>query len=107
MSPLVDFNTYKEINNSIKQNLLGLKTRNGIIVNSYSKHFVDRVCGSVEQKRNGVSIEDIKDTILNSSEFKELEKSIVIKGKNNKVTINQRTGKLIQTNPYIRKKENK
>ncbi len=107
LSPLVDFNTYKEINNSIRQNLLGLKTRNGIIVNSYSKHFVDRVCGSVEQKRNGVSIEDIKDTILNSSEFKELEKSIVIKGKNNKVTLNQKTGKLIQTNPYIRKKENK
>jgi len=103
LSALTDFDTYKEINNSIRQNLVGLTTRNGITVSSYSKHFVDRVCGSIEQKRNGVSVEDIKDTILNSSEFKELERSIVITGKNNKVTINQKTGNLIQTNPYIRK----
>lgn len=107
LSPLVDFSTYKEINNSIKQNLVGLKTRNGITVNSHSKHFVDRVCGSVDQKRSGVAVEDIKDTILNSSEFKELERSVVITGKNNKVTINQTTGNLIQTNPYIRKKAKK
>lgn len=107
LSPLVDFETYKQVNNSIKQNLVGLKTRNGIIVNSFSKHFTDRVCGSVDQKRSGVTIEDIKDTILNSNEFKELERSVVITGKNNKVTINQETGNLIQTNPYIRKKGKK
>lgn len=107
LSPLVDFSTYKETSNSIKQNLVGLTTRNGIKVNSYSKHFLDRVCGSIYQKRSGVEIEDIKDTILNSSEFKELERSVVITGKNNKVTINQKTGNLIQTNPYIRKKDKK
>lgn len=105
LSPFVDFATYREIDNNIRQNLVGLKTKNGIAIKSYSKHFVDRICGSsMEQKRSGVSIEDVKDTILQSNDFKILEKSTVITGKNNKVSINHYTGNLIQTNPYIRRK---
>lgn len=105
LSPLIDFNTYKSMNNQIQKELIGLKTKNSIEIKSYSKHFVDRVCGSVEQKRSGVSIKDIKDTILNSKEYKELSKSIVLYGQNVQVSINPVTGNLIQTNPRIRGKK--
>ena len=102
LSPLVDFETYKKIDNEIYTELVGLKTTNKIEIKSYSKHFVDRVCGSIEQKRNGVEIADIKENILKSTEFKISKKnadSIKIISDNNIVSINPKTGNLIQVNP--------
>ncbi len=106
LSSLVDFSTYRDVAVQIQRELVGLKTKNLIEIKSYSKHFVDRVCGSIKQKRNGVSIEEIKNTILNSEKFKEHDKSIVIYGDNIQISINPTTGNLIQTNPRIRGKKN-
>ena len=106
LSPLVDFTTYKNIDNEIKNKIVGLKTTSNIELKSYSKHFVDRVCGSVEQKRSGVEISNIKDIISNSNEIKHLEKSDVIIGNDIQVSINPTTGNLIQTNPRVRRNKN-
>ena len=101
LSPLIDFDTYKKIDEDIKDNLVGLVTTNGIEVKTYSLHFIDRVCGSVEQKRSGVEIEDIKETINTSKNIKDSRgnNSKKIIGKNNIVSINDKTGNLIQCNP--------
>lgn len=103
LSPLVDFSTYKNIDTQMKNELIGLKTTNGIEVKSYSKHFVDRVCGSVEQRRSGVEISNIKNVITTSKEIRHLAKSDVISGNNIQVSINPETGNLIQTNPRVRR----
>lgn len=101
LSPLVGFKNYKKMNEDIKNSLVGRKITNGIEIKSYSKHFVDRVFGSVEQKRSGVALKDICKTIDESNEFKISKKngSIKIIGRNNIVSINPETGNLIQTNP--------
>lgn len=68
---------------------------------SYSKHFVDRVCGSVEQKRSGVELKDIIDTINTSNIFRESKRNASIKiiGEKCIVSINPKTKNLIQVNP--------
>lgn len=104
LSPLVDFKLYKEIDVKTEMELIGLNTTNGIQIKSYSRHFIDRICGSIEQRRSGVYIDTIKDVILNSKEYKVLEKSIVFYGNNIQVSINPQTGNLIQTNPRNRGK---
>ncbi len=106
LSPLVNFDTYKNVDDMVKSELVGLTTTNGIEIKSYSKHFIDRVCGSIEQRRSGVEISNIKDIISNSNEIKHLEKSDVIRGKDIQVSINPATGNLIQTNPRVRRNKN-
>ena len=99
LSALVDFDLYKNIDDQINNELHGIVTTNSIKVKSHSYHFIDRVCGSIEQKRSGVSISDIKETLIKSQEIKVNEKSIKIYGENNIVSINPETGNLIQVNP--------
>lgn len=101
LTPLVDFTTYKKIDSEIKTQIVGLKTKNDIEVKSYSKHFVDRACGSIEQKRSGVEIKDIISTISTSNTFRESKRndSIKIIGEKCIVSINPKTKNLIQVNP--------
>lgn len=101
LTPLVDFTTYRKIDNEIKNKIVGLKTTSNIEVKSYSKHFVDRVCGSVEQKRSGVELKDIIDTINTSNIFRESKRNASIKiiGEKCIVSINPKTKNLIQVNP--------
>lgn len=106
LTPLVDFDTYINIDKSIQNELVGLSTTNGIKIKSYSKHFVDRVCGSIEQRRSGVEIGNIKNVLIHSDNYKVLEKSIVIYGNDIQVSINPQTGNLIQTNPRSRRNKN-
>ncbi len=101
LSSLVNFKLYKEIDSNVDFKLVGLKTANGIYIKSYSKHFIDRVFGSVEERRNGVELGDIMDTIINSNSFRESKRngSIKIIGEKCIVSINPITGNLIQVNP--------
>ncbi len=108
LSPLVDFDLYEKMNKNIKRETIGLKTNNcniksynNIEVKSYSKHFVDRVFGSVEERRSGVELDEIVDTIKNSNRFRESKRngSIKIIGEKCIVSINPETGNLIQVNP--------
>ena len=98
LSPLVDFKDYLEMDKKLKDNLMGAMVDN-IEIKSISKHFIDRVFGSVEQKRNGVTLEVIMDTMSNFYDRKVYEKSIRYSGERCAVTVNPITGKLIQVNP--------
>ena len=100
LSPLVDFDLYKHYDKTLHVELNGIKTASGVDVKGHSFHFIDRVFGSVEQKRNGVDIPDVKATLRNkSAKCIVKENSIKIYGENNIVSINPRTGRLIQVNP--------
>lgn len=101
LSPLVDFDLYKHYDKTLNIELNGITTVNNIRVKRHSLHFIDRVFGSVEQKRSGVEIPEIKATLLNkTAKYKEKENSIKIYGENCVVSINQHTGQLVQVNPY-------
>ena len=95
LDPLVDFKSYSAMDKDISNNLHGIKV-NDVEISSHSYHFIDRVFGCVEQKRNGVSVEEIENTLKTSKKFKIKDKSFKVYGKNNIVSINQDTGNLIQ-----------
>lgn len=109
LTPLADFELYKRFSRQIDEKLIGITTVNGIKIISKSDHFIARVIGSVEQKRDGVDIDDVFKALTerNTRIFS------IIKGSNGKtsqkfrygnveVSVNPLTGNLIQTNPYKR-----
>lgn len=101
LSPLVDFDLYAHYDKALNIELNEIKTVKDITVKGHRFHFIDRVFGSVEKKRSGVEIPEIKSALLNkSANFKEKENSIKIYGEKCLVSINQKTGQLIQVNPY-------
>ena len=99
LTPLADFKLYKEISN-------------GITITGKSYHFIARTIGSVEQRRNGVSIAKALDTITHPERVElirinENGKSQRFIGKTAAVTINPDTGMLIQSNPIHKSKKAK
>lgn len=69
ISPLVSVEEYIKYKNLIEKELVGLTISNGIKITAQSKHFIERVFGTVEdphtnRPRSGVQINDIKDAIL-------------------------------------------
>ncbi|MEG2323494.1 MAG: hypothetical protein RSB80_03930 [Anaerovoracaceae bacterium] len=108
LTPLSDFKLFKDTSNEIDSKLVGLITNNGITITGKSKHFIARVIGSAEQKRNGVSVGDIFKALTHKdAEFLSIKK--LSNGKSQKirfngveVSINPGTGNLIQVNPIKR-----
>ncbi|WP_445477997.1 minor capsid protein [Lysinibacillus irui] len=102
---LTGFETYKEVAKNIQTNLVGLTTTDGIPITSYKSHFVDRIIGQIEAgtaskgKRSGVRIEDVKEALLNPIEIKEKPGSRQYISEKCRVSINNTTGHLIQTDP--------
>ncbi len=104
LTPLADFKLYHTVNNTIDNQLVGKITENGIKINGKSNHFVARVIGSVEQKRDGVIISKIRNALTNPIEIKDVienanGRSQTFIGNKVAVSINPDTGVLIQTNP--------
>ena len=106
LSPLVDFNLYKDYNKRLDSELNGIKLKNGLEVKSHSLHFIDRTFGSSAfpekgELRSGVNIEDTKETLLTSTDIVKSKRndSLKIYGKKCIVSINPNTGNLIQVNP--------
>lgn len=65
-------------------------------------HFIDRVFCSIEEKRNGVLLEDVINALQHPKEIREPnvnKNSQLFLNDNVGVSINPITGKLIQTNP--------
>ena len=63
MTGFADFRLYKEILKEIDQKLVGVELSNNVVIKGKSYHFTNRVIGSVGQKRNGVSVDRIKQSI--------------------------------------------
>lgn len=109
MSPLVSYPLYSEMNKRIENEIIGITTVNGIEIKGYVPHFTARIFGSVEQKRNGVELDDVIDALTNKKAY--IRAVQTRKGRasqtfsNGKVdvTVNPETGMLVQTNPSKRK----
>lgn len=105
VSPLASFELFQAVSKEIDDLVVGLTTKNGIVVKSKSYHFIVRTIGSVEQRRSGVTIENIVQTLtepdrIDAVMVRENGKSQRLK-KNGvcSITINPDTGNLIQVNP--------
>lgn len=105
LTPLADFELYERISNEIDKKIVGTTTTNGIDIKSKSDHFIARVIGSVEQRRNGVPINSIvsilkkPDYIGDVEERKSGKSQRFVKYGVGTVTVNPITGNLIQVNP--------
>lgn len=106
LTSLADFDLYKSTSVEIDNKLVGIKTSNAIDVTGKSYHFISRVIGSIEQKREGTSVDSILDALVNSD-------STIFPIRNNangnsqkirsdtvEISINPDTGVLIQVNPW-------
>lgn len=108
LSPLADFALFRQTDNQIRKSLIGIELTNGIVVKKRAYHFISRVIGSVEQKRNGVRVEDIKANLLREPNREKVSfglegrKSIKLYYDDMIVSVNPSTGKLIQVNTQNR-----
>ena len=109
---LASFELYKRINNRVDKELLGKTTSNGILIKDKSAHSLARIIGSIEQRRNGVSVSDVLDALTSKTaevlpvRTSKNGRSQKFKNKSVEVTINPETGNIIQMNPiHTRKKE--
>lgn len=114
MSPLVGYEKYKEYHERVENEIVGITTSNGITIKSQSKHFLERVFGTISdpdhknRPRTGVELEDIKEALLHGKveEIKikkksngELDRSQTFRTDNCLVSVNPDTFTLIQANP--------
>lgn len=114
MSPLVGYEKYKEYHDRVETELIGITTSNGIVIKSQSKHFLERVFGTISdpshggRPRAGVELEDIKEALLYGKAEKlkvkkksngELDRSQRFCTDNCYVSVNPDTFTLIQVNP--------
>lgn len=108
LTPLASFKLYQKTNNRIDDQLLLLKTSDGLEITGKSNHFVARVIGSVEQRRNGVELDLIQEALMQPTKVTHFENSwkYELAGKCS-VTVNPQTGKLIQVNPLHTKEYDK
>lgn len=109
LTALADFDLYKSTSTQIDKLLVGQVTSNGITVTGKSYHFIARTIGSVEQKRSGVRVEEILQTITQPIKIDPARnnangKSQKFMGETVAVTINPDTGTLIQVNPFRKNK---
>lgn len=106
ISPLSGFENYKTLYEKVEKDVVGMKTSTGIKITGQSKHFMERVIGTKEdpkthRPRSGVSIEDIQDALLHGTLRTRSRDPDSIKYITDKciVSVNPKTGILIQCNP--------
>lgn len=118
ISPLVGFDLYKDDAKQIDKELVGLITTDGVVIKDYTMHFIDRVIGQTstphDKKRQGVPLSNLKealtattsrikpDYIVPMNKGDDVRRSYI--GNNIKITLSVTDRKLIQTNPFTRKK---
>jgi len=112
LTPLADFELFQKISNEIDEKLVGMTTPNGIEITGKSDHYIARTIGSVEQKRNGVSVDKAISIIttpdrISAPNMKNGAGQKYIKEGVGTVTINPKTGNLIQVNPLKSKGKDK
>ena len=100
VSPLLGLSTYREKAHLIDEQLVGLRTPQGVEIKDYSSHFVGRMIGhsapNKKYNRTGVSIEDLKRCITHGEERTSgHEDTIMLVGSGCQVTYNPKTGVLV------------
>ena len=110
VSPLADYGMYRKTAMELQDKCVGLTTSNGIKLKRRSLHCIDRVIGSVEQRRNGITVDDVVKALTSpEAEIRPVRYSGTSASqkfiyKNAEVTINPVTMTLIQVNPHHREK---
>ena len=106
ISPLSGFGNYKTLYEAVEKDVVGMRTSTGIKITGQSKHFMERVIGTKEdpkthRPRSGVSIKDIQDALLHGTLRTRSRDPDSIKYITDKciVSVNPKTGILIQCNP--------
>lgn len=108
LTPLADFKLYEKASKEIDQKLIGMTAKNGIVVSDKSDHFIARTIGLVEQRRNGVEIERVREA-LTDKDTTVFPIAVRKSGKSQKfrnerigieVMLNPETGVLIQANQW-------
>lgn len=106
---LTGFDQYLKTAKEIDQKIVGMETSEGVKINSYSTHFVDRVIGQTstthEDMRLGTPVSDVKDALKNPiklGKIKTMENGDIRQkyyGKNASVVISIRDNLVIQATP--------
>jgi len=110
VSPLVDYGMYRKTAMELQDKCVGLVTSNGVKLEKRSLHSIDRVIGSVEQRRSGITVDDVvkaltsPETEIRPVRYSGTSASQKFIYKNAEVTINPVTMTLIQVNPHHREK---
>lgn len=106
ISPLSGFGNYKNLYEKIEKEIIGMETVTGVKITGQSKHFMERVIGTKEdpkthKPRSGVSVENIQDALLHGTPRTRERDPDSIKYVTEKciVSVNPKTGNLIQCNP--------
>lgn len=109
LSPLVDYKLYKSENERMATEIVGQTMSNGIEIKGVSKHFYERYFGSVEDRREGVPFEAVKDCIIKgkaedvrTDKKGRVSQVFTIEGVA-QVSVNPTTGEIIQVNPFKKK----
>lgn len=110
LSPLSGFENYKQTIEEANNSLVGVKTGDGLKITGYSDHFINRTIGSVEQRRNGVSIAETVSTLRDPDRvvdgpMTQAGRSKRYISKRATVSVNPDTGVVIQVNPMHSKEE--
>ena len=111
LSALADFELYQNTSKQIDEVLVGKVTSNGLTITGKSNHTIARVIGSMEQRRNGVRIDDVLDALTSGkseiSPIREMKNGRSQKFRNAgvEVSVNPDTGNIIQVNPIHTKKK--
>lgn len=113
ISPLVGFDQYERINSRLQREIVGITTKTGVTIESFSTHFIDRIIGQTSTThkgmRRGVSIEDAIDALVNGEPvggIRTLANGDIrqtLHGKKAEVAISVRDKRVIQTNPRRKK----
>lgn len=103
LSALTGFDHYMKVAEEVERRLVGSTTSDGLEIKGYVTHFIDRIIGSYEKRREGVSIDDILDALANPKDTKDTQRP---SGPGRqyitmacKVVINPNTNMLIQVSP--------
>lgn len=106
---LTGFKVYRQTATNVENKIVGTKTSDGITIESYATHFIDRIIGQTSTShsgmRLGVPVADAYDAIKRPTDIDQdytMADGNVRRtyfGKRAIVTISVRDGRLIQTNP--------
>lgn len=112
ISPMYKYSNYKAYHNDLKKELIGLQTKDGIEIKGLAYHFSSRSIGTHDWANENNSKELMKklnhkhvpkkniiECIKKGNVLKETEKSKVYEYNGYAISINHKTGKLIQCNP--------
>lgn len=110
ISPMSSFENYVKLHKEIEKTVVGIKTSNGVRITGQSKHFLERVIGTMEdpktkRSRSGVTIEEIINALRSPLDLKnpKADRNGRISqryiGEKATVSINPENGMLIQCNP--------